>query len=73
MRLVILDGFTANPGDIGWEMLEQLTTTEGEKIEIPIYERTTPSETLYLARGADMLLTNKGIINDDTMSQLPEL
>lgn len=73
MRLVILDGFTANPGDIGWEMLEQLTTAEGEKIEIAIYERTAPSETLCRARGADMLLTNKVIINDEIMSQLPEL
>lgn len=66
MKIVVLDGFAANPGDLSWEGLKALG-------ECTIYDRTAPEEVLERAAGAEVILTNKVIINADHMATLPEL
>ena len=66
MKTVVLDGFAANPGDLSWEGLKALG-------ECTIYDRTAPEEVLERAAGAEVILTNKVIINADHMTALPEL
>ena len=66
MKVVILDGFTANPGDLSWDGLKQFG-------ELKVYERTKPEELLERAKGAEVLLTNKVIIDADAMAALPDL
>ena len=66
MKIVILDGFTANPGDLSWAELEALG-------QVTVYERTLPSETVARAAEADMVLTNKVVVSKEVMDQLPHL
>ena len=48
MRTVVLDGYTANPGDLCWDKLKEF----GECV---IYDRTAPAEVLERAAGAEAL------------------
>lgn len=66
MNIVVLDGYAANPGDLSWNELKALG-------ECTIYDRTTPSEVLERAVGAEILLTNKVVLNAETIAALPEL
>lgn len=50
MKIVILDGYTANPGDLSWEGLKDLG-------ELTVYDRTKPSETVARAAEAEIVLT----------------
>lgn len=64
MKIVILDGYTANPGDLSWKELEKMGS-------LTIYERTRPEETVARAADADIVLTNKVIISREVIAQLP--
>lgn len=66
MKIVVLDGYAANPGDLSWEELKTLG-------ECHIYDRTAPEEVLERANGAEIILTNKTVIDARHMSALPEL
>lgn len=66
MKIVILDGCTANPGDLSWQGLQELG-------EVTIYDHTTPDETVSRAADADVVLTNKVIMSRAVISQLPRL
>lgn len=66
MKIVILDGYTANPGDMSLDRLKELG-------ELEIYERTKPEEVLCRAEGAEVVLTNKVIIDAKVMAALPSL
>lgn len=66
MKIVILDGYTANPGDLTWKELEEMG-------ELTVYDRTSPSEIVARAAEADIVLTNKVIIGKTEMEQLPNL
>ncbi|MDR0891744.1 MAG: D-2-hydroxyacid dehydrogenase [Mediterranea sp.] len=66
MKIVVLDGYAANPGDLSWEGLKQLG-------ECTIYERTAPDEVLDRAAGADVLITNKVSLDATTLEALPRL
>ncbi|MBR2235881.1 MAG: D-2-hydroxyacid dehydrogenase [Prevotella sp.] len=66
MKIVVLDGYAANPGDISWEGMHALG-------ELTVYDRTAPTQLLERAKDAHILLTNKVIINDASMAQLPQL
>lgn len=66
MKIVILDGFAANPGDLSWEGVKTLG-------ECTIYDRTAPEEVIERAAGAEVLLTNKVVIGANHMAELPEL
>jgi glycerate dehydrogenase len=64
MKIVVLDGYSANPGDLSWQGLERLG-------ELTVYDRTKPEETVARAAGAEILLTNKVVISRETMAKLP--
>lgn len=66
MKIVVLDGFTANPGDLPWKELEQMG-------ELTVYERTKPDETVARAADADIIMTNKVVIGSNELQQLPRL
>ncbi len=65
MRLVVLDGFTANPGDLDDSELRGLVT------DCQIYERTAPTEIVSRAANAEILLTNKTVLDAAVLAQLP--
>lgn len=66
MKIVVLDGYAANPGDLSWDELKALG-------ECTIYDRTLPGQLLERAAGAEILLTNKVVISAETMAALPTL
>ncbi|MBR1499282.1 MAG: D-2-hydroxyacid dehydrogenase [Bacteroidaceae bacterium] len=66
MKIVILDGHTANPGDLSWQELEELG-------EVTVFERTRADETVARAAGAEAVLTNKVILGRKEIGQLPRL
>ena len=66
MKIVILDGYTANPGDLSWKALEEMGA-------LKVYERTKPEETIDRAKDAEVVLTNKVLLKRQEMEQLPKL
>ncbi len=66
MKIVILDGYTLNPGDISWAGFETLG-------ECTMYDRTSPDKIIERSENADIILINKTTINKDTIEQLPKL
>jgi glycerate dehydrogenase len=66
MRIVVLDGYTLNPGDLTWEGFEKLGTLQ-------VYDRTEPSRILERAKGAELVLTNKTPLTAETLKQLAGL
>ena len=66
MKIVILDGYTANPGDYSWKALNSFG-------EVEIYDRTSRDEVIARAKDADMVLTNKVVLKGETLAQLPQL
>lgn len=66
MKITVLDGYTLNPGDISWKELEDLG-------EVTVYDRTLPEEIIERSEDADIILTNKVIIDKDIISRLPRL
>lgn len=66
MKIVILDGYTANPGDLSWKALEALG-------ESTVYDRTKPDTVMERAKDADIILTNKVCIREQEMRELPNL
>ncbi len=66
MNIVVLDGFTLNPGDNPWTELETLGN-------LVVYDRTAPSEIVSRAAEADVLLTNKTPLLGETLRSLPKL
>jgi glycerate dehydrogenase len=65
-EIVVIDGFTLNPGDNPWTPLEQLGT-------VRVYDRTEPKAVAELAKTADVLITNKCQVSAATIEQLPAL
>ncbi len=66
MRIVVLDGYTNNPGDLGWESLETLG-------ECTVYERTSPNDVFARAKDAEVVLTNKTALRREHFEALPKL
>jgi len=66
MNIVVLDGFTLNPGDLSWDELLSLGHCE-------IHERTAPGDVLRRAAEAEILLTNKTELTRDHLENLPRL
>lgn len=66
MKIVVLDGYTLNPGDISWAALEKLG-------EVKLYDRTSPDEILERSKDAGVLLSNKTPVSADVIGQLPNL
>ena len=66
MEIVILDGYTLNPGDLSWEGVKDLGNCT-------FYDRTPPELTVERAKDADAVFTNKVVLNKEVIEQLPEL
>lgn len=66
MKIVILDGYCLNPGDLSWDEFKNL----GDCI---IYDYTKDSEVLQRAKDADVLITNKTVISGNIIKNLPRL
>jgi glycerate dehydrogenase len=66
MKIVFLDGYALNPGDLSWQPLEELG-------ELTVYDRSAPDETVLRAAGAAVLMTNKVYLGADELSRLPQL
>ena len=66
MNIVVLDGYTLNPGDLSWKALEELG-------KLMVYDRTKSFDILKRAGNADVILTNKVILSESIIKQLPKL
>lgn len=68
MKIVILDGYTENPGDLSWDALREFG-------EVTIYDRTPYNDEEIIKRlsGADIAITNKTPINRYTIDNVPTL
>lgn len=66
MKIVVLDAYAMNPGDLNWEALRQLGETE-------IYERSSLEETSKRIADADIVLTNKSVLNKGLIEAAPKL
>ena len=66
MKIVVLDGYGLNPGDLSWNGMNAFG-------ELTVYDRTSPSEMLERSQGAEVLITNKTLITAENMAELPEL
>ncbi|CAM4135857.1 D-2-hydroxyacid dehydrogenase [Shewanella aquimarina] len=66
MKIVVLDGYTLNPGDLDWQPLTALG-------EFHCFDRTAPAELIDRAQGAQVLLTNKTVLDGEGLKALPGL
>ena len=66
MKVVVLDGYTLNPGDLSWDALRELGSCE-------IYDRSAPDEIVPRSTSAEIVLTNKVKLNGEYMSSVPTL
>ncbi len=66
MKIVVLDGYTLNPGDLSWDALKQLG-------ELVVYERTPADKVVERAQGAEIIFTNKTPVTETAIQQLSNL
>ena len=66
MKIVVLDAFAMNPGDLSWEQLKNIGDTE-------IYDRSLPEESIKRVADAEIILTNKTLVNKDIIEAAPNL
>ncbi len=66
MNIVVLDGFTLNPGDLSWKELEELG-------EVRVYDRTPEESVIDRSLEAKILLTNKTALDGRILNRLPKL
>ena len=65
-EIVVVDGYTVNPGDNPWEPLEKLG-------HLHVHDRTSPESLPEIAGGADILITNKCPISAEAIANLPAM
>jgi len=66
MRIVVLDGYCLNPGDLNWDALRALGAVE-------VFDRTAEAQVIERATGATVALTNKSPFSAATLAALPDL
>jgi glycerate dehydrogenase len=66
MRIVVLDGYTLNPGDLSWDSLQALG-------DCTIHDRTAEGDVLTRAAEAEVVLTNKTLLSGTAIRALPRL
>jgi glycerate dehydrogenase len=66
MKLVVLDGYTLNPGDLNWEGIKKFGNLE-------VHDRTAESLIVERCKGAEIIFTNKTPLRESVLSQLPDL
>lgn len=65
-NIVVFDGFTLNPGDLTWDGLRSLG-------HLTVYDRSSPDLVVARAKDAAIVLTNKVVLDEKVISQLPAL
>ena len=65
-HIVVLDGYTLNPGDNPWDPLTRLGSLD-------VYDRIEPDQVVGKSQDADILITNKCPISAEMIDQLPNL
>ncbi|MCC8115314.1 MAG: D-2-hydroxyacid dehydrogenase [Bacteroidales bacterium] len=65
-KIVVLDGYVANSGDLSWEELAQLG-------ELVVYDRTPREQVAERAADAFAIFTNKVVIDKELLEQMPSL
>lgn len=65
-RIVVLDGYTLNPGDLSWTELEKLGS-------LTVYDRSSPTEVAVRIRDAEIVFTNKVVLPPETISRADRL
>lgn len=65
-KIIVLDGYAANPGDFNWDGLTQLG-------DCTIYDRTDNEDIVDRIKDAEIILTNKTPITAETIKQSPQL
>ncbi len=66
MKIVVLDGYGLNPGDLSWDSLKALG-------DVVVYERTAPEDIEERAKDAEVILTNKVVVSAEIIDNLPNL
>ena len=66
MKIVVLDGYAANPDDLSWEPLKEWG-------KLTVYNRTSAEDLIKRVQDADMVLTNKCRLKEEELRQLPRL
>ena len=66
MNIVILDGYTTNPGDVSWDELAQ-------RGQLTCYDYNDPGELVSRAADAEILINNKCVFTREVLQQLPKL
>ncbi len=66
MKIIVLDSYTLNPGDLSWKGLEDIGTCT-------LYDRTPPEETVSRAKDAEIVLTNKTVLSSEIIEPLPNM
>lgn len=66
MNIVVLDGYTLNPGDISWEGIEKLG-------DVTIYDRTPVDKVIERSAGAEVIFTNKTPVSEEAINELTSL
>ncbi len=67
MKLVILDAYAENPGDLSWDWLQDVVD------EYEIYDITPPEKVIERSIDADILVTNKTVLTADILERLPKV
>ena len=65
-RLVILDAYATNPGDLSWAPIEALA-------DCAVYDRTSPADVLARTGDADAVMLNKAVLDAQVIAQAPNL
>ena len=66
MKIVVLDGYVLNPGDLSWDKLNNLG-------EVVLYDRTPADKIIERSIGAEVLITNKTPLTEEVLNKLPNL
>lgn len=66
MKIVILDGYVANPGDLSWQAI-------ADAGDLTVYDRTAPGEIVARCSGAEAVFTNKVVLDAAVLGSLPDL
>lgn len=69
MKLVVLDGYTENPGDLSWDALKEFG-------DLTVYDRTSFTESPLIAErigDAEIIITNKTPISRETIDKCPRI
>ena len=66
MKIVVLDGYTLNPGDLSWGAMEEIAP-------VTVYDRTRPEEIIPRIGGAELVFTNKTPLTEETFAACPSI